>query len=143
MRYNLPMDKNTSPTTIDAYIAAFPVDTQAKLQAIRAAIHEVAPAAAEAIKYGIPTFVLNGTNLVHFGGYKDHIGFYPTPTGTEAFQKEIAGYKFAKGTIRFPLDEPLPLDLIRRITAFRAQEIEAAKVAKATEKAAKKKPKTN
>lgn len=137
------MDKNASPTTIDDYITGFSEPMQVKLQAIRATIHEVAPTASEAIKYGIPTFVLNGTNLVHFGGYKDHIGFYPTPTGTEAFQKEIAGYKHAKGTIRFPLDDPLPLDLIRHITAFRAQEIEAAKAAKASEKAAKKKPKAS
>lgn len=134
-------DKTPTPTTIDAYIAGYPDAVQAKLREIRAVVHDVAPAATEAIKYGIPTFVQNGTNLVHFGGYKDHIGFYPTPTGTEAFQKEIAAYKFAKGTIRFPLDEPLPIDLIRRITTFRVQEIEAARAAKAAEKAAKKKSK--
>lgn len=125
------------PATIDAYIAAYPDDVQAKLQAIRATLREVAPTATEAIKYGIPTFVLDGTNLVHFGGYKDHIGFYPTPTGTEAFQKEIAGYKFSKGTIRFPLDKPLPLDLIRRITAFRVEEVAAAGMVKAAKKGSK------
>jgi uncharacterized protein YdhG (YjbR/CyaY superfamily) len=81
----------------------------------------------------MPTFV-QGKNLVHFGGYKDHIGFYPTPTGTEQFQQEIARYKFSKGTIRFPLDEPLPLDLVRRITAFRVAEVEAELAAKRKKK---------
>lgn len=110
------------PKTIDEYINSFPDEVQALLQSLRQTIKEEAPDAQEVIKYGIPTFVLNG-NLVHFGGYKNHIGFYPTPSGTEAFQEEIAPYKARKGTIQFPLNQPLPLDLIRRIVAFRVKEV--------------------
>lgn len=113
--------EQSKPQTIDEYIAGFPPNVQAILQQIRATIHQTAPNAQEAIKYGIPTFKLKG-NLVHFGAYKGHIGFYPTPGGIEAFQDELAPYVVAKGTVRFPLDQPIPYDLIRRIVEARVQE---------------------
>jgi uncharacterized protein YdhG (YjbR/CyaY superfamily) len=110
-----------TPKTIDEYIAGFPDDVQEILQKIRMTIREVAPDAEEAIKYQIPTFTLKG-NLVHFAAFKEHIGFYPTPTGTEEFQKELSAYKGGKGSVRFPLDEPIPFDLMRTIVEFRVQE---------------------
>jgi len=113
-RYGLPA-KN-----IDDYIAGFPPNVQKLLQRVRKTIQQAAPDAEEAIKYGIPTFTLNG-NLVHFGGYKEHIGFYPAPSGIAEFKKELAKYQSGKGTIRFPLDEPIPFDLITRITKFRVR----------------------
>ena len=109
------------PTTIDEYIAGFPPDVQAILQQIREIVHEAAPEASEAIKYAMPTFVLNG-NLVHFAAFKHHIGFYPVPSGIEKFKKELSGYKGAKGSVQFPLDEPMPFDLIRKIVKFRVKE---------------------
>lgn len=111
----------TAPQTIDEYIAGYPEDVQAILQRIRTIIREEAPGAEEAIKYQLPTFVLNG-NLVHFGAFRKHIGFYPTPSGTEHFQHELAAYKGAKGSVQFPLDQPIPYDLIREIVRFRVQE---------------------
>lgn len=105
---------------IDEYIAGFPEDVQQKLQQVRETIKAAAPDAEEAIKYAIPTFVLNG-NLVHFGGFKNHIGFYPAPQGLEEFKEELSGYKGAKGSVQFPLDEPMPLDLITKIVKFRVQ----------------------
>ena len=105
---------------IDEYITSLPDDVQVLLQKIRNTIHTAAPSAEEAIKYGIPTFVLNG-NLVHFGGYKSHIGFYPAPMGIEAFKEETAQYETGKGTLQFALDKPLPLDLITRIVKFRVE----------------------
>lgn len=110
-----------APQTIDAYIAAFPEDVQAILQLVRQTIHETAPEATEAISYGMPTFKLHG-NLVHFAAFKNHIGFYPVPSGMAAFQEELAAYKQGKGSVQFPLDKPMPLDLIRRIVEFRVQE---------------------
>ncbi|MGB8982526.1 MAG: DUF1801 domain-containing protein [Anaerolineales bacterium] len=107
--------------TIDEYIGTFPEDVQSILIRFRRTIKEIAPEAQEAIKYQLPTFVLNG-NLVHFGAFKNHIGFYPTPTGTAAFKKELAPYKAAKGSIQFPLDQPMPWALIRRIMEFRVKE---------------------
>ena len=107
--------------SIDEYIGSFPDHVQVKLQQVRNAIKKAAPQAEEAIKYGIPTFILNG-NVVHFGGYKNHIGFYPAPTGIELFKKEFAPYKTSKGTVQFPLDEPMPLALIEKITKYRVQE---------------------
>ena len=103
---------------IDEYIAAFPEEIQAMLEQIRATISKVAPTAEEAIKYAIPTFVLNGRNLVHFAAFKNHIGFYPTPTGIDSFQKELSKYKQGKGSVQFPLDEPMPLALITKIVKF-------------------------
>ena len=110
-----------NPQTIDEYIAGFPPDVQALLEQIRATIKHAAPDAQEAIKYQIPTFVLHG-NLVSFAGYKNHIGFYPVPTGMEAFKEELAPYVAGKGTARFLLDQPIPFDLIGRIVQFRVQE---------------------
>lgn len=109
------------PRIIDEYIAGLPDDVQEKLQQIRMTIREAAPEAEEKISYQMPTFYLKG-NLVHFAAFKQHIGFYPTPTGTERFQKELAAYKVSKGTIRFPLDKPIPFDLITEIVKFRVQE---------------------
>ncbi|GAA4097380.1 iron chaperone [Mucilaginibacter panaciglaebae] len=103
---------------IDEYIADFPEDVQALLQTVRATIHKAAPDATEDIKYGIPTFILNG-NLVHFGGYKNHIGFYPAPMGIDAFQKETTPYQAGKGTLQFPLNKPMPLELIDKIVKYR------------------------
>jgi uncharacterized protein YdhG (YjbR/CyaY superfamily) len=111
----------TQPTTIDEYIAGFPSDVQAILQRIRATIRKAAPQAEETIKYQMPAFVLHG-NLVHFAAFKNHIGFYPVPTGIEAFKKELSAYKGAKGSVQFPLDQPIPYGLISRIVKFRVKE---------------------
>ncbi len=116
-------DKAASQT-IDDYVAGFPPEVQAILQQIRQIVHDAAPEAEEAIKYQMPTFVLHG-NLVHFAAYRQHIGFYPTPSATEAFQQALAPYKGGKGSIRFPLDQPIPYDLIRQIVAFRVAENQA------------------
>lgn len=109
------------PESIDAYIATFPKEVQYILQEVRKVIAEAAPEATECINYGMPTFKLNG-NLVHFAGYKNHIGFYPAPSGISAFEKEISQYKWAKGSVQFPLNQSIPFDLIRRITVFRVNE---------------------
>ncbi|MBP1755451.1 MAG: hypothetical protein H6Q59_1849 [Firmicutes bacterium] len=111
----------TEYTTIDEYIATFSPEIQTILMNIRNIIKEVVPEATEKISYQMPTFYLNG-NLVHFAAFKKHIGFYPTPSGIEAFQKELAGYKGAKGSIQFPLNQPIPYDLIRRIVLYRLDE---------------------
>lgn len=111
----------SKPATIDEYIAQFPADVQALLQQMRGTIQEAAPQATEAISYGIPTFKLNG-NLVHFAAYAHHIGFYPAPSGMAAFAKELAPYKVGKGSLRFPLGEPIPFDLVSAIVAYRVQE---------------------
>lgn len=116
--------------SIDAYIAGFPDDVQKILKKIRALIRKAAPDAEEAIKYQIPTFILGGKNLVHFAAYKEHIGFYPTPTATEAFRKELAPYESGKGTVRFPLNKPIPYALITEIVKFRLKESAAKKAAK-------------
>jgi uncharacterized protein YdhG (YjbR/CyaY superfamily) len=104
--------------SIDAYIATFPQDIQALLEALRATIRAAAPDAEEKISYQMPTFFLNG-NLVHFAAHLNHIGFYPTPSGIDAFQQELAIYKGAKGSVQFPIDQPLPLDLVSRIVQYR------------------------
>ncbi len=111
----------TAPKTIDEYIAGFPQDVQEILEKIRMTIRNAAPDAEEAIKYQMPTFTLNG-NLVHFAAFKKHIGFYPVPSGIEAFKNELSVYEGGKGTVRFPLDEPIPFDLIGRIVEFRVKE---------------------
>jgi uncharacterized protein YdhG (YjbR/CyaY superfamily) len=113
--------KTGNPTTIDEYIAQFPEDVQQILLKIRAVIKEAAPGAVEKISYQLPTFYLNG-NLVHFGVHKHHIGFYPTPPGIAAFQEELSVYKGAKGSVQFPLDEPMPYELISQIVRFRVAE---------------------
>jgi uncharacterized protein YdhG (YjbR/CyaY superfamily) len=107
--------------SVDEYIAAFPEDIQIILQQIRETIQAAAPDAIEKISYQMPTFAQNG-NLVHFAAFKTHIGFYPTPSGTEAFKEEIARYQSGMGSIQFPLDEPMPLDLITRIVKMRVAE---------------------
>jgi uncharacterized protein YdhG (YjbR/CyaY superfamily) len=109
--------KQKQPTTIDEYIADFPKDVQAAMEKVRAAIRKAAPDAEEAIKYQIPTFVLNG-NLIHFGGYKNHIGLYPGSKPIEEFKEQLSGYKLSKGTVQLPLDKPMPLALISKITKF-------------------------
>lgn len=108
--------------TIDEYIEAFPEDLARMLESMRKTIREAAPDAVEAISYQMPTFKLNGRNLVHFAAFKNHIGFYPIPSGIEAFKTELSPYKQGKGSVRFPLEKPLPLDLVRRIVRFRAEE---------------------
>ena len=112
---------HTLPTPITDYILQFPADVQQKLNELRAAILEIVPDATEKIAYGIPTFFLKG-NVVHFAGYKSHIGFYPGADGIEAFAGELGAYKLSKGTVQFPLDQPLPLDLVKRITTFRKEQ---------------------
>jgi uncharacterized protein YdhG (YjbR/CyaY superfamily) len=112
---------STAPKTIDEYIAACPPDVREILQKIRMTIHKAAPQATEKISYQMPTFFLNG-NLVHFAAFKEHIGFYPIPTGVEAFKQELSVYKQGKGSVQFPLDQPIPYDLITRIVKFRVEE---------------------
>jgi uncharacterized protein YdhG (YjbR/CyaY superfamily) len=107
-----------APKNIDEYIAGFPPEVQEKLEKLRATIRKAAPKAEEAIKYMMPTFTLNG-NLVHFAAFKNHIGFYPAPKGIEAFKDELAAYELSKGTIRFPLDKPIPYALIGKIVKLR------------------------
>jgi uncharacterized protein YdhG (YjbR/CyaY superfamily) len=114
--------KKISNIEIDRYIAGFPKDVQTILKKVRDTISKLAPDATETIKYGIPTFVLN-KNLVHFGGYKRHIGFYPTSSAIEKFREELSMYEFSKGAIKFPLDKPIPYDLIKRIVKFRVEEV--------------------
>ncbi|HET6979384.1 MAG TPA: DUF1801 domain-containing protein [Pyrinomonadaceae bacterium] len=105
------------PTTIDEYIADFPRDIQPLLEKVRATIRKAAPNAQEAIKYMMPTFVLEG-NLIHFAGYNQHIGLYPGSRPIEEFKEALAKYETAKGTVRFPLDKPIPVGLIGKITKF-------------------------
>jgi uncharacterized protein YdhG (YjbR/CyaY superfamily) len=106
---------------VDAYIACFPEATQKLLQQLRSTIRKAAPKAEESISYQMPAYKFNGV-LVYFAGYEKHIGFYPTGAGIVHFQKEITSFKTSKGTIQFPLDKPLPLQLIKKIVAFRVQE---------------------
>lgn len=109
---------------IDEYIADFPTETQYILEKIRTAIKNLVPDAEETMSYAIPTFKLKGVYLVYFAGYKNHIGFYATPTGHEAFKEELSTYKQGKGSVQFPLNKPIPYDLIIRIVAFRVKESE-------------------
>jgi uncharacterized protein YdhG (YjbR/CyaY superfamily) len=107
--------------TIDEYIASFPRNVQSILEEIRQAIRDSAPEAQEAISYGMPTFKLNG-NLVHFAAFKNHIGFFPTPSAIEAFKEELSDYEVSKGTVRFPMNKPIPFDLVRKIVRYRVKE---------------------
>ena len=111
----------TTPNNIDAYIANFPKNIQEILSELRATIRDAAPEAEEAISYQMPTFRFKG-NLVHFAAHKNHIGFYPTPSGIEKFKKELSVYEGAKGSVKFPIDQPLPFDLISKIVKFRVAE---------------------
>lgn len=125
-RKNMDKSKKTI-TTIDEYIDTFPIDVQEILEQVRQTIKSSAPKAEEAISYMIPTFKLYG-NLVHFAAYKNHIGFYPASSGVRAFAKELTSYNTSKGTIQFPIDQPMPLGLIRKIVKFRVREnLEKAK----------------
>lgn len=112
----------TKPSDVEEYIAGFPKDTQKILEQIRATIKKAAPDAEETISYAIPTFKLEGRYLVYFAGYKNHIGLYPVPRENEAFKEELSAYKGGKGTVQFPLDKPIPLDLITKIVKFRVNE---------------------
>ena len=116
------------PTTVEDYFATF-TDKSAvtAMQAVRAAIRDEAPDAVESIGYGIPTYKQNSKVLVHFGGFKTHIGLYATPTGHAEFSEELNNYKQGKGSVQFPLDTPMPLELIRRIVRFRLREVSGKK----------------
>ncbi len=125
--------KQTAPQNIDEYITGFPSDVQKILEKIRRTIRKAAPDAEEAISYQIPAFKLKG-NLIFFAAYKRHIGLYPAPRGSEEFKEELAGYEGGKGTVQFPLDKPIPYDLISRITKFRVKENLARAEAKGKKK---------
>lgn len=114
-------EKKAAYETIDQYIKQFPPAVQEKLEKLRRVIKDAAPDSTERISYQMPTFYLQG-NLVHFAAFKQHIGFYPAPSGIERFKEELAGYKSSKGAVQFPIDEPLPYELISRIVIFRADE---------------------
>ena len=108
--------------TVNEYIDSFPEEVKEVLNKIRKTVIKAAPDATETISYQMPTYKLNGKNLVHFAAYKSHVGFYPTPSGTISFKKELAPYKSGKGSIRFPLSQPIPYDLIKKVTEFRKKE---------------------
>lgn len=120
-------------TTIDEYILQYPPEVQAKMNALRDTIRQAAPAASEKISWGMATYVLHG-NLVHFAGEKNHIGFHPAPSAIEAFKTKLAAYHTSKGTVQFPYDQPLPLELIAKMVRFRAAEQEALATAKSEPK---------
>lgn len=111
---------STTPANIDEYIATFPQEVQVTLEKLRQTIRKAAPDATEKISYQMPTFYLNG-NLVHFAAYKNHIGFYPAPSGIVAFHNELKKYKTSKGAVQFPIDEAIPLVLVKKIVAFRVK----------------------
>lgn len=121
------MADRSSAGSIDGYIAGFDPDMQQVLEEVRAVIRAAAPEATETIAYAMPTFDLDRKHLVHFAGFAHHLGFYPTPSGIEAFKDELAPYKSAKGSVQFPLDAPMPNDLIRRMVEFRVAEVRKAK----------------
>lgn len=114
--------KNVIPNTVDEYIEAFPEAVKEKLRQIRQTITLHAPMAVESVAYGMPAYKLNKKPLVYFGGFEKHIGFYATPTGHEAFKKELASYKQGKGSVQFPMNQPLPIELIAEIVKFRVLE---------------------
>jgi uncharacterized protein YdhG (YjbR/CyaY superfamily) len=108
--------------TIDGYIASFPKNVQDILEELRRIIKESTPESVETISYGIPTFDLNGKHLVHFAAYRSHIGFYPTSSGITHFKKELSRYELSRGTVRFPINEPIPFELVRKIVKYRVKE---------------------
>jgi uncharacterized protein YdhG (YjbR/CyaY superfamily) len=116
------MANRSTANSVDEYIAEFPPETQKSLRELRALIRASAPDATETISYAMPTFDLNGRHLAHFAGYEKHIGFYPVPSGIEAFKEELKPYKSGKGSVQFPLGRPLPTGLIRRIIELRVEE---------------------
>ena len=113
----------TAPKNIDEYIAGFPNNVREILEQIRMTIREAAPGAEETISYQIPTFTLKGKYLIYFAAYTKHIGLYPAPRGVEKFRKELSLYEGGKGTVRFPLDKPIPFGLLKRIVKFRSSRI--------------------
>jgi uncharacterized protein YdhG (YjbR/CyaY superfamily) len=113
--------KGNQIRTMDEYIAQFPKNVRDILEELRRVIHDTAPDAEEAMRYGIPTFRLNG-NLVHFAAFKSHIGFYPAPSAISAFTEELSRYRHSKGTVQFPTDEPVPFELVREIVRYRLKE---------------------
>ena len=113
----------TKPANVDEYISGFPADVQKALQKIRETIKKAAPKAEETISYAMPAFRQNG-NLVYYAAWKEHIGFYATPTGNSAFKKDLEGYKTSKGAIQFPLDKPMPVQLITKLVKYRVKENE-------------------
>lgn len=115
------------PATVDAYIRAFPANVQTVLETVRRTIREAAPDATETIAYDLPAYKLDGKPLVYFGGFKNHIGLYATPTGHSAFAEELSKYRQGKGSVQFPLSEPMPLDLITRIVQFRVDQLRGGK----------------
>jgi len=123
------MDPRRHFQTIDEYINTFPKEVQDILEKLRQTIQKAAPEATEAISYGIPTFQLHG-NLVHFAAYRNHIGFYPASGAIEAFKKELSRYKGSKGTVQFPINQPLPLGLIKTMVKYRVKENEKRKKVK-------------
>lgn len=124
----------TTPKNIDAYITGFPTEVQKILKKIRTTIRKAAPDAEEKISYQMPSFTLQGSYLVHFAAYKKHIGLYPAPRGIEQFKKALSVYEGAKSTVRFPLDEPIPFDLITQIVKFRMKKILEKAAAKGKKK---------
>lgn len=113
----------TQASTIDEYIRSFPRDVQAVLERMRQTIRKAAPDAVESISYQMPAFKLNGKALVYFAAFEKHIGFYPIPSGIEAFKEELSQYKQGKGSVQFPLDEPMPYDLVEKIVKYRVKEV--------------------
>ena len=118
------INMKTGIQSIEAYIASFPADIQNLLDQMRKTIATAAPEAKETINYGMPTYKYKGRNLVHFAAAKKHIGFYPTPSAIRHFADSLGGYKSSKGAVQFPLDKPLPLDLVAEMTRFRVEEEE-------------------
>jgi uncharacterized protein YdhG (YjbR/CyaY superfamily) len=118
--------KRSTAASIDEYIAGFPAATRVALEEMRTIVARAAPDATETISYAIPTFDLDGKHLVHFAGYERHVGFYPTPSGIAAFAEDLGPYERGRASVRFPLDQPLPADLIRRVVAFRVRERRAS-----------------
>lgn len=136
------MGTNNAYKTIDEYIMQFPTQVQEKLTKLRLVIREAAPEAVEKISYGMPTYYLYG-NLVHFAAYRNHVGFYPAPSGIEAFQEELSSYKGAKGSVQFPMNQPLPYELISRIVKYRVEENVQLEEEKSKKKQAEKADKRN
>ena len=116
------MEKKKTPPSVDAYIAGFPPEIRSILTRIRRIILDAAPTSAESMAYGMPAYKLKGKPLVYFAAFEKHIGFYPIPSGIEAFKEELSHYKGGKGSVQFPLEKPIPFDLIERIVRFRITE---------------------
>lgn len=114
--------KKTNYQSIDEYIGTFPDDIQSRLESMRQIIKSVIPGAIETISYQIPTFKINNKNIGHFSAYKKHIGLYPGPSAIEHFKEELSQYKWSKGAVQFPLDNPIPSELVKKIVIFRARE---------------------